>query len=229
MADKRKILVVGGISKNIPKWINDAFEVDHYESETHFKRQFVSKADVIVILQGFVSHKQSSDAKKYAKENDIPLIVADKGWASALAQAADRGMLWLIDDIGKEVKDAPLEDKLDVMLNDAWRLAYKREYEKSRALERRLRKDRERLEESLAKLNASESRENTAARVITEVREAARKHREDSEQTRSEIRRVANELREKIDKLLSEHEVAAQKHVSEISELRKKLSRLSEI
>lgn len=191
-SNKKTILVVGGLYKNIPTWVRAAFNIDHYEQETHFKKTISSKPDLVVIIKSWISHKQFNDAREFADNNNVPLIVADNGWASAVQKAVENGLDWFAHAIDNTLnslseKDAKLTDEL---LNRAWEGAYRREYERSNALEKRLRKDREKLEEALAKVNAAERRENAAERVIAEVREAARQHKESKEDVKVEIQKV---------------------------------------
>lgn len=226
----KRILVVGGLDKNIPTWIQKSFEIEHYEQQPHFKREIAPKdrPDLVVILKSWISHKQCADAREFASANNVPCIVADGGWSMAVQRALESGLDWFAHDIDKSLNDLTEEQakEADDIIERAWEGAYKREYERAHALEKRLKKVTDRLEESLGKLASSERRQNAAARVIAEVREAARQHREATDQTRAEIKRVAEDLRKKIDSVLSEHESAAQRHVSEIVELRKKLGRL---
>jgi hypothetical protein len=231
--DKKNILIVGGVtSKHNPPWLN-TFNVEFYPQEEHFKRIVApkNKPHLIICLKSWISHKQCRDFRNYADENSIEFIISDGGLSMAIQRAAEKGLTWFVRDIDKAIKNMP-EDQvknIDETIERAWHQAYNRERDKALALEKRLKKDRSRLEDALAKLEASERRESAATRVIAEVREATKVHQQTSEQTRAEIRRVASELREKIDKLLSEHENSAKTHVEEIAELRKKLSRLSEI
>lgn len=233
MSEMKRILVVGGMDKNIPTWIQKSFDIEHYEQQAHFKREIAPKdrPDVVIVLKSWISHKQCADAREFASLNKIPFIVSDGGWSMAIQRAVESGLDWFAHTVDKSLKTLTDEQtkEADELVERAWEGAYKREYERAHALEKRLKKDRARLEEALVKIEASERKESAAARVITEVREAARKHQETSDQTRAEIRRVADELRKKIDLLLSEHESSAQKHVTEIGELRKKLGRLAEL
>lgn len=175
---QRKILVVGGISKNIPGWILKAFEVEHCEQQAHFKRIIApkDKPDVVIMLKSWVSHKQGNDARAFAVENNIPFIVSDGGWSMAVQRAVESGLTWFAHDIDRTLSSLTEKDaeEADTVLERAWEGAYRREYERAKALERRLKKDRIKLEEALSKLESSEKREDAAARVITEVREAAK-------------------------------------------------------
>jgi hypothetical protein len=233
MADAKRILVVGGLNKNIPTWIQKTFEVEHVEQQSHFKRVIAPKdrPDLVIALKSWISHKQCADAREFAESSSIPFIMTDGGWSQAIQRAIESGLDWFTRDLDNSLSKFKEDEakEVDTTLDRAWEDAYKREYERSHALEKRLKKDRMRLEEALAKLESAERRESAAARVIAEVRDAAKKHQEISEQTRAEIRRVASELRQKIDTLLSDHETSARKHVTDIEELRKKLGRLSEI
>jgi len=233
MSEMKRILVVGGMDKNIPTWIQKSFDIEHYEQQAHFKREIApsDKPDVVIVLKSWISHKQCADAREFASSNGIPFIVSDGGWSMAVQRAVESGLDWFAHAVDKSLKtlDEEQAKEADGLVERAWEGAYKREYERAHALEKRLKKDRKHHEDTIIKLESLERRENAATRVIAEVREAARKHQETSDQTRAEIRRVADELRKKIDLLLSEHETSAQKHVTDIAELRKKLGRLSEI
>lgn len=84
MADqKKKVLVIGGIDKNIPPWIITAFDVEHIEQQDHFKRLIApkNKPDVVIALKSWLSHKQCNDAREFAVTNEIPFIISDGGWS----------------------------------------------------------------------------------------------------------------------------------------------------
>lgn len=233
MSETKKLLVIGGMDKNIPTWITRLFEITHVEQQLHFKRIIApaDKPDLVIVLKSWISHKQCADARDYAQEHGIPFILASGGWSSVVQKAAESGLDWFVHTIDKSLETLSEEQakETDEVITRAWESAYNREYEKSCALEKRLKKDRERLEKALIRVESAESREHAANRVILEVRAAAKAHQDASDQTRSEIRRVVDELRKKIDALLADHELSAQKHLIDIAELRKKLGKLSEI
>jgi len=196
MATKR-ILVVGGIDKNVPAWIHRAFEVEHYEQQAHFKRIIAPKdrPDAVIALKSWISHKQCQDARDFAVENGVPFIMSDGGWSMAVQRALESGLDWFAHAVDKSIKDLSEKDaqEADEVVERAWEGAYKREYEKTKALEKRLRKDREVVERTQA----------AAKRVIAEVREAARIRQEAAERTQTEIKRLAAEARARQGELLA--------------------------
>lgn len=226
MSEMKRILVVGGIDKNIPNWIQKSFEVEHYEQQPHFKRTIAPKdrPDLVIALKSWISHKQCSDAREFASENGIPFIVSDGGWSMAIQRAIENGITWFAQTVDKSLKSlSEAESKeVDDLVERAWEGAYKREYEKVQALEKRMRKDRARLEEVLLKLASAERRDEAAARVIAEVREAARKHKESEERIQTEIKKLMNY----VDSLLADHQKSVSDYSVLISELRKRFQKV---
>lgn len=226
MSEMKRILVVGGIDKNIPSWIQKSFEIEHYEQQPHFKRTIAPKdrPDLVIALKSWISHKQCSDARTFASENGIPFIVSDGGWSMAIQRAIENGITWFAQTVDKSLKTLSEQEskEVDVIVERAWEGAYKREYEKVQALEKRMRKDRTRLEEALAKLESAERRDAAAARVIAEVREAARKHKESEERIQAEIKKLMNY----VDSILADHEKSVSDYSVLISELRKRFQKV---
>lgn len=225
MATKR-ILVVGGIDKNVPTWIHRAFEVEHYEQQAHFKRAIAprDRPDAVIVLKSWISHKQCQDAREYAEQNGIPVIISDGGWAMAVQRALESGLEWFAHAVDKTIGDLSETDAktADEIVERAWEGAYKREYEKTKALEKRLRKGRDVVERT----------QSAAKRVIAEVREAARKRQEAADRTQAEIKRLAAEARARqaeivdITTKLLESEATLQLNPELVSELRARLKAL---
>lgn len=225
MATKR-ILVVGGIDKNVPTWIHRAFEVEHYEQQAHFKRAIAPKdrPDAVIALKSWISHKQCQDARDYAEQNGVPFIISDGGWAMAVQRALEGGLDWFAHAVDRSIKDLSEADakEADAIIERAWEGAYKREYEKTKALEKRLRKDREAVERTQAAAN----------RVIAEVREAARKRQEAADRAQVEIKRHAADVRSRQNELLGickqlvEHETTLRLDPQLVLELRRRMKDL---
>lgn len=230
MDSKKRILVVGGMDKNIPNWIHKVFEVEHYEQEAHFKRVIAPKErpDVVIALKSWISHKQCADARDYAIKNEIPFVMADGGWSTAIQRAVEGGLDWFAHDIDRSLgkMSEPVKKEADELIERAWEGAYRRELERAEALEKRHRKDRQKLESALARLDAAEKRESAAARVIAEVREAARQRKEDTEKAKAEIQKISNEISAKLDAFLGHHEGVLSKQLKEVSTLRATLKQL---
>lgn len=230
METKKRVLVIGGMDKNIPTWIHKTFEVEHYEQETHFKRAIAPKErpDVVIVLKSWISHKQCADAKDYATKNNIPFIMADGGWAMAVQRAVEAGLDWFAHDIDKSLGKMaePVKKEADEVVERAWEGAYKREFERSKAFEKRHIKDREKLEKAEASLAAAEKREDAAERVIAKIREAAQERKQDNERTKAEVQKIAREVTAKIDSFLKHHETVLESQLKEVTELRKTLKRL---
>jgi len=139
----KKILIVGGISKNIPEWISKSFEITHIPQQHNFKRPISGPVpDLVVLLKSWVSHKQCADARQFAIDNGIPFIISDGGISMALSRAAEQGITWFIKDVEKETITEEVVEQLD----SAWESAYNREYEKNIHLEKRLKAVREQTE-----------------------------------------------------------------------------------
>lgn len=203
MEEKKKVLVIGGLAKNIPKWISNVFELEHYEQQIHFKRTIApdERPDVVVALRSWISHKQHKDARDYAVANNIPFISAENGWAQAVQQAMELGLHWFAKTVDKALPELeePERTELDVILDRAWENAFAREKEKVSALERRLRKDRNRLEQTLKKLSTAEAKEEAAERVLVSIREAAQKQKTKIDSLRLRQNKVLDLIRSVIE------------------------------
>lgn len=218
-SDKKKILVFGGIGKNIPTWVIRAFNVEHYQQEAHFKREIApeSRPDVVIVLKSWISHKQAADAREFSDMNGIPFLYSDGGWSQAVQKAIESGLDWFPEALNKTLStlDEEVFKEVDNVLERAWECAYRREFERAAALEKRLKKDRNKLETISTKLDLAEKREHAANRVILEIREAALITRQRQEEVLRIYRVVLDhinelsiqpdvvlELKRKIDKLL---------------------------
>lgn len=221
---KRRILVVGGVDKNIPTWIRCAFEIDHFESEHGRNVAPSSKAavDAVIVLNAWVSHKHYYDARSFAESRKVPCLVSPGGWSKAIRLAAEIGLDWFISAI-EQAKDRMLreedQEELDQVIDNAWREAYEREWAKNQVLEKRLAKDRKMFDKALASKAKARTREEAANRVITEVREAAKRQREHLDKATIEVRETA-------ERVAAENAVLAEYLSSHFDELRDLLDRL---
>jgi hypothetical protein len=131
---KRRLLVVGGKWKHVPKWANTAFVVDLYEKgmddncggRGHLPE--FERADAVVISADHLSHTFSTQAHKLARKWGVPAFVSSDGWSRAIDAAARCRCDWFVDAAQRTAEKA--EDLKTVeAVDNAWRdvAGYERE------------------------------------------------------------------------------------------------------
>lgn len=211
---KRRIYIVGGKAKNVPPWLDAAFEWEQFDQENAKTRTLepTKDPDAVVCLKSWVGHEHWYGARDLAERLKIPLINSPGGWSSSLKAAADLGVEWFIQDIERARADGDLSeeqsDELEEFIDNAWREAYEREYEARAALEKRYGQDRKKFEHAQRELKRFSDRDEAAQRVISEIRKAAAAQRASLEEARAESERRAAEIQarsERVAAALSGH------------------------
>lgn len=221
---KRRIMVVGGVDKNIPNWIRSAFELEHFTSERGVSEALSSSTpfDAVIVLNAWVSHRHYYDARSFAESRNIPCLTSPGGWSKAVRLAAEIGLDWFIASI-EQAKDRTLneddKEEIEHVIDNAWREAYEREWAKNQVLERRLAKDRKACDKARTSKIKAKRREEAADRVIAEVREAAKRQRKHLDEATAEVRRTA-------EKVAAENAVLSDCLSEHFDELRSLLDRL---
>lgn len=198
---KRRIYIVGGKGKNIPRWLSAAFDYEQFEQDESKTRTLEPsvKPDAVVCLKSWCGHEHWYGARDLAERLEIPLINSAGGWSGALKAAADVGAEWFIQDIEKakisgETTEGQAEE-IEDFIDNAWREAYEREYEARQALEKRLGQERRELEHLKKK-------DEAAKRVIAEIRAAASRQRKALDEVQARNDRVSQALASHISSLV---------------------------
>jgi len=197
---KHRIYIVGGKGKNIPPWIDAAFEWEQFAQDNAKTRTLEpdKTPDAVVVLKSWVGHEHFYGARALAERLGVPMILSPGGWSSSLKAAADLGVNWFIADINASRSSDDLEEsqieELDEFIDNAWREAYEREYEAREALEKRYGKDRKRFERAQRDLTRLTKRDEAAQRVIGEIRAAAAAQRLALDEIQARNARVAEAL-----------------------------------
>lgn len=205
---KRRILVVGGMAKkNVPDWVLESFNIEHFESTSgkSWKPNSGRDPDAVVVLNAWVSHKHFFDAREIAEKLSVPFIVSPGGWSAAIQKASDQGIDWFADSIQETTSDESGESDV---VNNAWQEAYSKEWEARKALERRYSRDKKLFDSAKKSLKQAEEKGAAADRVITEVREAAKEQRARLAAATEEFNRRSEEIRQRNNRLsecLSSH------------------------
>jgi hypothetical protein len=170
--------VVGGKGHNIPVWAAAAFEIELIEGDAQggVRKIAPQRADAVVIDIQHVSHNFSTQARDWARSWDAPWFSVHGGWSMAVRRAAEQGIAWFVDaiqaggQIATEQGDPSAAEAAEVVDN-AWRSAADYEREKTKALERRLRKETARADR--ATQARDKQRLGAEQRIINEIRRRA--------------------------------------------------------
>ena len=214
---KRKLFIVGGKSRNVPRWLSNAFDYEQLEQD-HPKTRTLEPSktpDAVIVLSSWVGHEHFYGARDLAERLGIPLILSPGGWTSSLKGAADLGVEWFIQDIERarstgNLTEAQVEEVAE-FIDNAWREAYNREWAARNALERRCSRLRKELEGSQTALTELKERGEAARRVVAEVRAAAAKQREALEKARTASERRAEKIQarsERVSEAISHHMIS---------------------
>lgn len=197
---KKRIYIVGGKGKNVPPWVDAAFDWEQFEQDKSKTRTLEpdETPDAVVVLSSWVGHEHFYGARDLAERLDIPMILSPGGWSASLKAAAELGVEWFITEIdrsrGSDALDEAQVEELDEFIDNAWREAYNREWTAREALERRYSKDRKLLEQARKDLADLKRRDQAAQRVIREIRSAAAAQRNALEEVERRSERVARAL-----------------------------------
>jgi len=197
MAEKRRVLVVGGTPNSIPAWMNAAFTVEHVGTERSHGKLEANKADVVLVVTDQVAYDFSQNAHELGRAWGVPVLHAKRGWSSALAEAARIGLTWLVDGSqngGKAVAEKSPEaaKEAEAVVENAWKETAEYERERAKAAEDRVTKERvkrEQLEATLAKARAG-----AQERIISEIRRRAAEVRASEHQKLAPVRKAAADL-----------------------------------
>ena len=208
---KRRLFIVGGKGKNVPRWLSEAFDYEQFDQENAKTRTLEPSAppDAIVCLKSWVGHEHWYGARDLSQRLSVPLINAPGGWSTSLKAAADLGVEWYVQAVERARRSDDLTEdeaeEAEEFIDNAWREAYEREYEARQALEKRLRKDRTKFEQVQLELERLKKRETASAaaakRVLAEVRAAAAKQRAASAEIQERSERVSEALIQHISSL----------------------------
>lgn len=213
---KRRIYIVGGKGRNIPKWLSAAFDYEQFEQDESKTRTLEpsSPPDAVICLKSWCGHEHWYGARDLAERLDVPLINAAGGWSSALKAAGDVGAEWFIQDIERAKRSDSISEETSTEIEDfvdnAWREAYEREYAARLHLERRYRRDRLELERLRQEGEA-------AKRVIAEVRAAAARQRRALNEVQARNERVSEALATHMDSLMALFEATDHSHEALVS------------
>jgi len=208
---KRRLFIVGGKGKNVPRWLSEAFDYEQFDQENAKTRTLEPSVppDAIVCLKSWVGHEHWYGARDLSQRLSVPLINAPGGWSTSLKAAADLGVEWYVQAVERARRSDDLTEdeaeEAEEFIDNAWREAYEREYEARQALEKRLRKDRTKFEQVQLELERLKKRETASAaaakRVLAEVRAAAAKQRAASAEIQERSERVSEALIQHISSL----------------------------
>ena len=213
---RRRIYIVGGKGKNIPRWLSAAFDYEQFEQDNPKTRTLEPEQspDAVVCLKSWIGHEHWYGARDLAKRLGVPMIEAAGGWSGALKAASDAGVEWFIQDIDRAKRSGDLSDdqveEVEDFVDNAWREAYEREYEAREALEKRVGQDRRELDR-LRRVGEAEKR------VISEVRAAAARHRKALDEVQARNERVSEALASHINSLVGLFEATDLSHESLIA------------
>jgi len=201
---KRRLFIVGGKGKNVPRWLSEAFDYEQFDQENAKTRTLEPSVppDAIVCLKSWVGHEHWYGARDLSQRLSVPLINAPGGWSTSLKAAADLGVEWYVQAVERARRSDDLTEdeaeEAEEFIDNAWREAYEREYEARQALEKRLRKDRTKFEQVQLELERLKKRETASAaaakRVLAEVRLAAARQRAASAEIQERSERVSEAL-----------------------------------
>lgn len=197
---KHRILVVGGLPYNIPKWAHHAFEIDLIEGcSSGGTGPLVPKTvpDAVVIRIDFVSHGYSEQAVDFARSHSIPWFTCRGGWSSVIERAVQQGIDWFADAIqsaGEELLEDGDENGVEVTdaVDNAWKTLADYERRKAHAAETRLGKERRKREKAEEHLRALRS--GAEQRIISAIRQQAQEVRESELSKLASIREAATKV-----------------------------------
>lgn len=234
MADttrKRRLYIVGGKGKNVPSWLNSAFDYEQFDQENSKTRTLEPQKtpDAVIVLSSWIGHEHFYGARDLAERLNIPMLLSPGGWSSSLKSAADLGVDWYINDIERcktgPALTKPQIEEVETFIDNAWREAYNREWAARKALERRYSKTRTKLEIAQDALVILREKDAAAQRVIAEIREAATAQRKVTEDIQDRSARVTHALIEHMAALENMFDAAEESHAS----LLKASTRLSDV
>ena len=211
---KRRIYIVGGKGKNVPRWLSAAFDYEQFQQDNSKTRDLEPDKvpDAVVVLSSWLGHEHFYGARDLAERLDIPMILSPGGWSASLKSAAELGINWFLRDIEQARRSPELtvdeEEGVDAFIDNAWREAYQREWAARQAMERRYGKDRGRFEHAQRELGRLTAKDEAAQRVIAEIRAAATGQRKALERSNesSELRVQAIQARsERVTEALIQH------------------------
>jgi len=92
--DKRRVLILGGLHSDIPRWMFRKFRVQHIERYRGVIK-IDYQPDLILIFIRFASHNLYGAASSLAKDNGIPLLAATN-YSDAIKLAQRHGLDWFV-------------------------------------------------------------------------------------------------------------------------------------
>lgn len=200
MSNKSRVLVIGGMPKNVPAWAQVAFEIDLLDQNGPKSRidQSGQPPRAIVVYTSAVSHQHSCQAHDMGARWDIPVLKARDGWSTAVEQAARIGATWFVDAVqmGSQAisgKNPPRSEEGLELVDNAWRDLAKQEVAKREALEKRLRKVQGKLDGAMDTI--TRLRSGAEARVVAEIRRRAAEVRTEREELRGMVLRLRAALK----------------------------------
>jgi len=221
---KRRIYIVGGKGKNVPRWLSAAFDHEQFAQDNTKTRTLEPEKtpDAVVVLSSWVGHEHFYGARDLAERLDIPMILSPGGWSASLKGAADLGVEWFIQDIERARTTGNLpeqeQEAVEEFIDNAWREAYQREWAAREALERRYSKDRTKFEQAQSELTRLKAKGAAAMRVIAEVRTAADRQREASAEIQARSERISEALAMHINSLKEQARVESLRAAMTIAE-----------
>jgi hypothetical protein len=178
MSDKRKVLVVGGLPKDVPAWVSEAFEVEQITGHNNGGSGFLKptiEPDVVIVCHDYVSHNYADQAHQIASKRGVPWIGMRTGWSGVVEMAAKAGLDWLVNarQSATEKCEGEEREKGEREVNNAWEQTVEYERQRAEAAIKRLAKEERKREAADATI---ERQREAAQRVVAEInrRHAAR-------------------------------------------------------
>lgn len=209
MAGQHRLLVVGGLPKDIPSWASSVFEIEQITGHSNGGSGRLApehKAEAVIICYDFVSHNFSEQAQRQANRWGVPWFGVRGGWSIAVEKAARAGLDWFVDALqgNAETKgeDDP-ERQADMnVVHNAWAKTVDYERERAEAATKRLGKEMRRREAAEALV----TRQREAARRVVDELEKRHKATLDEERAKraeivEEFESVAAQAEEAIERL----------------------------
>ncbi|MGD9729313.1 MAG: hypothetical protein AB7L09_03170 [Nitrospira sp.] len=215
---KRRIYIVGGKDRNVPRWLSAAFDYEQFEQDSANTRTLEPSQTphAVICLTSWIGHEHWYGARDLAERLGVPLINSPGGWSGAIKAASDVGAEWFIQDIERaknsKTLDAQQVIEVEDFIDNAWRDAYEREYEARAHLEKRYAK-------TIQELERLRQEGEAAKRVIAEVRAAASKQRKALDAVQARNERVSEALASHINSLVGLFEASDLSHESMVAAL----------